>query len=58
MAARSSTTEGRPDGTGDGIEISTLLADLNGDAQADFAIEFFGNVPQGAAAITPFDIVV
>ena len=47
-----------PVGTGDGIESSTLLADLDGDAQADFAIEFFGNVPQGAAAITPFDILL
>jgi Ca2+-binding RTX toxin-like protein len=47
-----------PVGTGDGLEQSLLLADLNGDAQADFAIEFFGNVPPGAAAITPFDILL
>jgi Ca2+-binding RTX toxin-like protein len=43
---------------GDGIEKSWLFADLNGDAQPDFAIEFLGNVPQGSPMVAPHDLLL
>jgi Ca2+-binding RTX toxin-like protein len=47
-----------PTDAGDGMEESWLFADLDGNGEAEFAIQFLGNVPQGTAAITPFDILL
>jgi serralysin len=48
-----------PVASGDGDETSMLLADLDGDKLADFAIEFYGDLPQGVGAlITEFDILL
>ena len=47
-----------PVDAGDGLEEAWLFADLDGDAKADFAIQFIGNVPQGSPMVAPLDLLL
>jgi Ca2+-binding RTX toxin-like protein len=47
-----------PEPSGDGLEESWLLADLDGDAKADFGIQFVGDVPPGSPMVAPTDLLL